>query len=211
MIWLAWERVYFRLKIFLFRNSFLWNVKKEEFVLTEQRRIFNTSKRRSYWRTELPSVSLLEVYWKKWSLLKHRELKDCWGFYFLFNFKQKHLRNYANSIDKVKIICFVWNERKNENCQNIQFLCKILKDFRKFQLDRKFMKAECAYTVPRELGSKNVIPLWGFHHTLFSVTLCLLVVIEKLPARAVWRTICWSYLMTTCRSIVTIHFMNCCE
>jgi hypothetical protein len=70
MIWLAWERVYFRLKIFLFRNSFLWNVKKEEFVLTEQRRIFDTSERRSYWRPELPSVSLLEVYWKKWSLLK---------------------------------------------------------------------------------------------------------------------------------------------
>ena len=70
MIWLAWERVYFRLKIFLFRNSFLWNVKKEEFVLTEQRRIFNTSERRSYWKPELPSVSLLEVYWKKWSLLK---------------------------------------------------------------------------------------------------------------------------------------------
>ena len=70
MIWLAWERVYFRLKIFLFRNSFLWNVKKEEFVLTEQRKIFNTSERRSYWKPELPSVSLLEVYWKKWSLLK---------------------------------------------------------------------------------------------------------------------------------------------
>jgi hypothetical protein len=32
-----------------------------------------------------------------------------------------------------------------------------LKDFRKFQSDRKFMKAECEYTVPRELGSKNVI------------------------------------------------------
>ena len=30
---------------------------------------------------------------------------------------------------------------------------KILKDF------RKFMKAECEYTVPRELGSKNVILL----------------------------------------------------
>ncbi len=37
MIWLAWERVYFRLKIFLFRKSILWNViKKEESVLTEQ-------------------------------------------------------------------------------------------------------------------------------------------------------------------------------
>ena len=70
MIWLAWERVYFRLKIFLFRNSFLWNVKKEEFVLNKQRRIFHTSERRSYWRPELPSVSLLEVYWKRWSLLK---------------------------------------------------------------------------------------------------------------------------------------------
>ncbi len=68
---------------------------------------------------------------------------------------------------------------------------------------------ECEYTVPRELGSKNVILPWGFHHTLFSVTLCLLVATEKLPARAVWKTICWSYLMTTCRSIVTIHFMNC--
>jgi hypothetical protein len=150
MIWLAWERVYFRLKIFLFRNSFLWNVKKEEFVLTEQRRIFNTSKRRSYWRTELPSVSLLEVYWKKWSLLKHRELKDCWGFYFLFNFKQKHLRNYANSIDKVKIIRFVWNERKNENCQNIQFLCKILKNFRKFQSNRKIYESRmCVHSTQR--------------------------------------------------------------
>ncbi len=59
----------FSAQIFLFRNSFLWSVKKKEFVLTEQRRIFNTSKRRSYWRPELPSVSLLEVYWKK-SLLK---------------------------------------------------------------------------------------------------------------------------------------------
>ena len=29
--------------------------------------------------------------------------------------------------------------------------------FGKFQSDRKFMKAECEYTVPRELGSKNVI------------------------------------------------------
>ena len=86
---------------------------------------------------------------------------------------------------------------------------KFWKILEKCQSDRKFMKAECAYTVPRELGSKNVILLWGFHHTLFSVTLCLLVATEKLPARAVWRTICWSYLMTTCRSIVTIHFMNC--
>ena len=131
--------------------------------------------------------------------------------FIFYSVSNKTSQYYANSIDKVKIIRFVWNERKNENCQNIQFLCKILKDFRKFQSDRKFMKAECEYTVPRELGSKNVILLWGFHHTLFSVTLCLLVATEKLPARAVWRTICWSYLMTTCRSIVTIHFMNCCE
>ena len=73
------------------------------------------------------------------------------------------------------------------------------------------MKAECAYTVPRELVSKNAILLWRFHHTLFSVTLCLLVATEKLPARAVWRTICRSYLLTTCQSIVTIYFMNCCD
>jgi hypothetical protein len=32
MIWLAWERVYFRLKIFLFRKSILWNVIKKERV-----------------------------------------------------------------------------------------------------------------------------------------------------------------------------------
>jgi hypothetical protein len=64
MIWLAWERVYFRLKIFLFRNSFLWNVKKEEFMLAEQTRIFHTSSRRPYWRPILPSVNLLEACWK---------------------------------------------------------------------------------------------------------------------------------------------------
>ena len=149
MIWLAWERVYFRLKIFLFRNSFLWNVKKEEFVLTEQRRIFNTSKRRSYWRTELPSVSLLEVYWKKWSLLKHRELKDCWGFYFLFNFKQKHLRNYANSIDKVKIIRFVWNERKNENsCQKFSSYAKFWKILENFNQIENLWKQNVSTQYP---------------------------------------------------------------
>jgi hypothetical protein len=86
-----------------------------------------------------------------------------------------------------------------------------LKDFRKFQSDRKFMIAECAYTVPRELVSKNVILLLRTSSHFVQVTLCLLVAIEKLPARAVWRTTCWSYLMTTCRSIVTIYFMNCCE
>jgi hypothetical protein len=127
--------------------------------------------------------------------------------FIFYSVSNKTSQYYANSIDKVKIIRFVWNERKNENCQNIQFLCKIC---RKFQSDRKFMW-EWEYTVTRELGSKNVILPWGFHHTLFSVTLCLLVATEKLPARAVWRTICWSYLRTTCRSIVTIHFMNCCE
>ncbi len=73
------------------------------------------------------------------------------------------------------------------------------------------MIAECAYTVPRELVSKNAILLWRFHHTLFSVTLCLLVATEKLTARAVWRTICRSYLLTTYQSIVTIYFMNCCD
>ena len=41
----------------------------------------------------------------------------------------------------------------------VSFYAKILKDFRKFQSDRKFMIAECAYTVPRELVSKNVILL----------------------------------------------------
>ena len=59
MIWLAWERVYFRLKIFLFRKSILWNViKKEESVLTEQtienKKNLPSSARRSYWRPVLP-------------------------------------------------------------------------------------------------------------------------------------------------------------
>ncbi|MFN9982754.1 MAG: hypothetical protein ACK53Y_22685 [bacterium] len=55
---------------------------------------------------------------------------------------------------------------KNENCQNSQFLCKILKDFRKFQSDRKFMKAECEYTVPRELAQKMLSYFEDF------ITLC---------------------------------------
>ncbi len=61
MIWLAWERDYFRLKIFLFRKSILWNViKKEESVLTKQtienKKKLPPSARRSYWRTVLPST-----------------------------------------------------------------------------------------------------------------------------------------------------------
>ncbi len=59
MIWLAWERVYFRLKTFLFRKSILWNViKKEESVFTEQtienKKNLPSSARRSYWRPVLP-------------------------------------------------------------------------------------------------------------------------------------------------------------
>ena len=59
IIWLAWERVYFRLKIFLFRKSILWNViKKEESVFTEQtienKKNLPSSARRSYWRPVLP-------------------------------------------------------------------------------------------------------------------------------------------------------------
>ena len=57
IIWLAWERVYFRLKIFLFRKSILWNViKKKESVLTENKKNLPPSARRSYWRTVLPSA-----------------------------------------------------------------------------------------------------------------------------------------------------------
>jgi hypothetical protein len=45
--------------------------------------------------------------------------------FIFYSISNKTSQYYANSIDKVKIIRFVWNERKNENCQNIQFLCKI--------------------------------------------------------------------------------------
>ena len=57
-------------------------------------------------------------------------------------------------------------KRRNEDCQNSQFLCKIPKNFRKLQSNRKFMKAECEYTVSRELDSKNVILFEDF------ITLC---------------------------------------
>ncbi len=39
IIWLAWERVYFRLKIFLFRKSILWNVIKKKSLCSLNRQL----------------------------------------------------------------------------------------------------------------------------------------------------------------------------
>ena len=52
--------------------------------------------------------------------------------FIFYSVSNKTSQYYANSIDKVKIIRFVWNKRKNEDCQNIQFLRGVLGNFRKF-------------------------------------------------------------------------------
>ncbi len=69
MIWLAWERVYFRLK-FSFSGIHFYEMSRRKNLCSLSREESSTkAKRRSYWRPVLPSVNLLEVYWKKWSLL----------------------------------------------------------------------------------------------------------------------------------------------
>ena len=72
--------------------------------------------------------SLLE----KMSLVKAMEDWKIVENFIFYSISNKTSQYYANSIDRVKIIRFVWNERKNEDCQNIQFLCGVLRDFRKF-------------------------------------------------------------------------------
>ena len=46
-------------------------------------------------------------------------LKIVWRFYFCSILNKTSLKNYANSIDIVKIDRFVWDSRKSEDCQNI--------------------------------------------------------------------------------------------
>ena len=114
MIWLAWERVYFRLKIFLFRKSILWNViKKEESVLTEQ--TIETKKNRPHKREKILVEACATI-------CRHSTVQQRWEMRCLFmklmakkkNEKQSNL-SQRKCLTERKNDCLKWLSMKQNN------------------------------------------------------------------------------------------------
>ncbi len=97
MIWLTWERVYFRLKILLFRKSILWNViKKGESVLTEQ--TIETKKNLPHKRKKILVKACATIY-------QHSTAQQKWEMKCLFMglMVEKKNENTVKFVSKIKL------------------------------------------------------------------------------------------------------------